>query len=253
MSLPTDHLGEALDELLDGLHANNKLWEIADTHFGHRNIVKFQQRPESHESIMLSNWIERVHEHDQILHHGDVFLGPKGTWRRWALICSRLPGHKYLILGNHDKAPLDLYELAGFTIIPPFVADGVAFTHRPISAHWPLELDEPWEINIHGHVHGNGVGWGHERSGDTLIEGAEYINVSVEVRDLAPVQLGGLVDMRARRRAARETPGAFGPGHIWNPAVFGDRQPGDRKPCCGDPGDCHTNCQHDCNHERGTT
>jgi len=57
------------------LKITNKTWLISDTHFGHKNIVQYQQRPESHEVIMLSEWIDAVGEHDDILHLGDVFMG----------------------------------------------------------------------------------------------------------------------------------------------------------------------------------
>ena len=57
------------------IRVSNALWVWSDTHFGHKNIIKFQQRPETHEVIMLDNWIKRVPEDAQILHLGDVFLG----------------------------------------------------------------------------------------------------------------------------------------------------------------------------------
>src|SRR6266487_4695306 len=102
------------------LKVQNRLWLIADTHFGHKNIIKFQQRPESHDVMMLGEWIRLVPEEAQILHLGDVFLGKQGNPARWALVCGRLPGVKFLIKGNHDKQKDSVYESAGFTIIDPF-------------------------------------------------------------------------------------------------------------------------------------
>lgn len=139
----------------------NRTWLISDTHFGHKNIIKFQGRPESHEVIMLSEWIKYVREDEDILHLGDVFMGKDGNPARWAAVVSRLPGNKFLILGNHDKQKRDLYERAGFTIIPEFVRQGVAFTHRPISVEFPGPTEGangigvPWHTNIHGHTHQN--------------------------------------------------------------------------------------------------
>lgn len=139
------------------LKVNNKLWLISDTHFGHKNIVKFQQRPETHEEIMLSEWIWRVGEYDQILHLGDIFMGKQGNPNRWASICSRLPGEKFLIKGNHDREDNSLYEQAGFTVISPFVHFPLLFSHKPATVNSVL-ASWTWETNIHGHIHGNVLG-----------------------------------------------------------------------------------------------
>lgn len=167
------------------LCVNDQLWIISDTHFGHKNIVKYQKRPETHETIMLSEWIRRVRDTDQILHMGDVFLGRRGDW---AAIISRMPGEKFLIKGNHDKAARHLYDQAGFTIIAPFCCRRYAFTHRPISKQFPAPKEWVWHTNIHGHTH-SGL---HRVDEGTPLEGKTYINVSADVTDLAPLQLGSI-------------------------------------------------------------
>lgn len=192
------------------LRVNNKLWLWSDTHFGHKNIVKFQARPETHEVIMLDNWIRRVPDDAQILHLGDVFLGKQGNPERWARVISRMPGEKFLILGNHDKAKLRLYEeVAGFTLLKPFIhrrPDGkngaIAFSHRPITYEYPMydehaKVDmlpenpfDGWAVNVHGHVHSNEYRPEHD---GTYLENKRYVNVSVEVTDLAPRQLGSIL------------------------------------------------------------
>lgn len=176
------------------MNFRNATWIIADTHFGHKNIVAFQQRPESHEAIMLSEWIWRVRETDPILHLGDVFMGKGGSAARWAAIISRLPGRKFLILGNHDRCKPGLYEQAGFTIVPEFIThDGFAVTHRPVSLEHPGPPGE-WHTNVHGHVHANEYRPEHD---GTPLEGKRYVNVSVEVTNFAPQQFGN-VKSRAR-------------------------------------------------------
>ena len=88
---------------------SNDLWLISDTHFGHKNIITYQDRPETHESIMLAEWIRHVADDDPILHLGDVWFK---TNNDWADILSRMPGKKYLILGNHDRQRRGVRELA---------------------------------------------------------------------------------------------------------------------------------------------
>ena len=170
------------------LKVRNSLWLISDTHFGHHNIIAFQQRPANHELIMLSEWIFRIRDDDQVLHLGDVFLGSKGNAARWSAVISRLPGKKYLIMGNHDKRKPSLYERAGFTIVPEFVSHGIAFTHRPVSEGFPGPAGD-FHTNIHGHTHSNTFHPDHDGVPDPNIT---YINVCVEHTELAPVQLGSL-------------------------------------------------------------
>ena len=170
------------------LRISNKLWLISDTHWGHRNIVQFQQRPASHDVIMLSNWIDRVLEKDQVLHLGDVALGQDGNRKRWLKVISRLPGQKFLILGNHDKERRSVYEDAGFTILPPFIYQNLVFTHFPHSNENPAPRGS-WDTNIHGHIHLNPL-----RPEDGHIDTTKrYINMSVENTDLAPVMLGNVI------------------------------------------------------------
>lgn len=179
------------------LSMKNSTWVTSDTHYGHKNIIKFQQRPESHELFMLYEWIRLVPEKADILHLGDVFMGKQGNPEKWSAVVSRLPGTKYLIMGNHDKCKPHIYAQAGFKIIEPFIWHGVAFTHRPITPEWPMVPyaafpGHGWHTNIHGHIHGNKLGDVVEHDGSP-IEGKKYINVSVEVMDYKPRQVGGLL------------------------------------------------------------
>ena len=78
-------------------------WFTSDTHFSHRNIIKYSNRPFrdiSHmDEVLINNWNEVVAWDDTVYHLGDVALGDK---TRWESIFSRLNGHKILVTGNHD-------------------------------------------------------------------------------------------------------------------------------------------------------
>lgn len=174
-------------------------WLISDTHFGHDNITKFGQRPKNHESVMMSKWCSRIQEDDTVLHLGDIVLC-KGTEnaKHWLRVIGRLPGRKYLILGNHDKEAGPIHqayrELAGFELIPEFATDLVAFTHRPITDAFP-HPQLTWKINVHGHTHRNEFNPVHD---GVALERKTYINVCVEHTGLGPVQVGNIL-----------------PGHRW--------------------------------------
>lgn len=139
---------------------------------------------------MLSEWVERVGREDQILHLGDVAIHRKAHPVRWLSIISYLPGEKFLILGNHDNDKnLGIYEDAGFTIVPEFVYQGIAFSHRPVCEDRYDDEGNDWSVNIHGHTHSNEYNPEHD---GILLGDRRYINVCVERTNLAPVRLGNI-------------------------------------------------------------
>lgn len=76
---------------------------IADTHFGHKNIIKFDNRPyysvKDMEESIVQFWNEKVSNHDYVYILGDFCWGKEDEWLR---IVNRLNGIKILIRGNHD-------------------------------------------------------------------------------------------------------------------------------------------------------
>jgi calcineurin-like phosphoesterase family protein len=76
----------------------------SDTHFGHKNIIKYSNRPFKDVDDMnwqiVNNWNKTVSPDDVVYHLGDVALGP---WTEWDNILTRLNGYKILVVGNHDR------------------------------------------------------------------------------------------------------------------------------------------------------
>lgn len=76
---------------------------IADTHFRHSNILKFDSRPfftiEEMEQEMIKNWNNAVTKDDVVYILGDFCWGKEDEWLE---ILQQLKGHKILIRGNHD-------------------------------------------------------------------------------------------------------------------------------------------------------
>lgn len=81
-----------------------KVYFIADLHFGHRNIIGFDNRPwdslQSMEAEMIRRWNERVTDRDHVFIVGDFCAF--SSMSHAAAILRRLKGHKHLIRGNHD-------------------------------------------------------------------------------------------------------------------------------------------------------
>ena len=80
------------------------IYYIADNHFGHKNVIRFDNRPFADtvlmDEVLVHNWNERVTEDDTVYILGDCFW--KNEENSVKLI-QRLKGHKHLIRGNHDR------------------------------------------------------------------------------------------------------------------------------------------------------
>lgn len=76
---------------------------ISDLHFGHKNIMSYDDRPftdiESHDKLIIDNWNNAVNVNDDVYILGDV------SWYNMTKtvdILNNLNGIKHLIVGNHD-------------------------------------------------------------------------------------------------------------------------------------------------------
>ncbi len=76
----------------------------SDLHFGHKNIIRFDNRPffsiEEMDRTLIENWNRKVSEDDTVYVLGDI------SWyndEKTTEIFAGLNGHKILIKGNHDR------------------------------------------------------------------------------------------------------------------------------------------------------
>ena len=155
-----------------------KTFLIADTHFGHSNILTFKRNNgeflrvfptiEEHDEKLIENWNSVVSSHDKVYHLGDV--GFK-SFSKLSLILSRLNGTKILIKGNHDGFKLSQYQQHFKDVRGTHQLDKFLLSHIPIH---PESLSR-WKGNIHGHVH------------DNSLPDSRYINVSVENINYVPI------------------------------------------------------------------
>jgi len=77
---------------------------IADTHFGHENIIRIDGRPfksldEMHE-VMIERWNAEVNNDDHVYIIGDMCFKAKDEHLD---LVKNLKGNKHLIIGNHDR------------------------------------------------------------------------------------------------------------------------------------------------------
>jgi calcineurin-like phosphoesterase family protein len=174
----------------------------ADTHFGHKNIITYCDRPyktldgqpdvRAMNEDLVKQWNKTVTPQDVVYHLGDFGFGPPAK-----LLEARkqLNGKIILIKGNHDKHP-DKWLLHGDEYHQSLMVGSVFLTHAP-----PVEnpFDNYRKIRIEtvpneakvilcGHVH--------EKWGERLYvsEGRArcIYNVGVDIYRYKPVPLEDL-------------------------------------------------------------
>jgi calcineurin-like phosphoesterase family protein len=166
---------------------------ISDTHWGHKNIIKYCNRPQYHEELIIANWRKAVKTNDTILHLGDLMMGGDEYYHFFKKnVVPVLTGKKYIILGNHDKRKYDYAEL-GFEVIKPFSIEyrgyEVSFNHYPKL----FNVNQEKILHVHGHIHNHLYSRGEvKRWGN--------INVSIEVMDYKPRQINRLLNKEISKR-----------------------------------------------------
>lgn len=80
-----------------------KIWIISDTHFCHKNIIQYCNRPfyyiNEMDETMVERWNNKVSENDVVIHLGDFALTSKNHLKSMR---NRLNGVIILVLGSHD-------------------------------------------------------------------------------------------------------------------------------------------------------
>lgn len=132
----------------------------SDTHFFHKNILKYQadERPfetiEEMNEAIVQRWNSEVGPEDTVYHLGDVaFANPMKALP----LLKRLNGKIHLIEGNHDKGLLRNSELrACFESVASYREikhDGV----KIILCHYPIyswNMIHHGALHFYGHTHG---------------------------------------------------------------------------------------------------
>lgn len=158
------------------------LYFTSDHHFGHKNIIKFSNRPfnsvEEMNELMIQRWNEKVGPNDEVYHLGDVGLMSQSQLQS---ILDRLNGKIYLIKGNHEKAALachrrfewikDYYELVVKDSSTKRGEQLIVLCHYALrewnASHWGT-------YHLYGHSHGSLEDWPHSRSFDVGVDCHEF-------------------------------------------------------------------------------
>lgn len=136
------------------MKGRNMIYYIADLHFGHKNVIRFDNRPfpdtENMDEYLIQAWNGRVAEDDTVYVLGDAFWkNEEGSVN----IMHRLNGHKHLIKGNHDRVHGRLrFHWESISDYAEINDNGrfVILSHYPILFY---KNQHYGSIMLYGHVH----------------------------------------------------------------------------------------------------
>ena len=145
----------------------------SDTHFWHKNIIRYCNRPwhsgsngdgelvvsdddvHNMTEALVEKWNSVVGVDDVVWHLGDFAFFRRSQWERASELINRLNGEKVLVLGNHDRRISEhtsFWRDLGFSEVydHPVVCNKFF-----VLSHEPLEFLSPNLpfCNIFGHVH----------------------------------------------------------------------------------------------------
>ncbi len=141
---------------------------IADTHFGHSNVIRFCNRPftsvEEMDRILMDNWNSRVRGNDTVYVLGDMFY--RCDPGKAEDILQQLKGRKRLIVGNHDHSWMFGIDASRYFEEISLMMEGTDGQHSFVVCHYPLLS---WRRQkkmymIYGHIH-NDTGKGGRTDG----------------------------------------------------------------------------------------
>ena len=192
-----------ISDVLAKKYPDRKVFVISDEHFDHKNIIGItrsdlfgtgEDAVDKMNEYIITKHNSVVGPDDIVIMLGDFSF--KTGIERLTELTSKLNGHKYLIMGNHDKDERpDLYLRAGFedVFLTPIKFNGDFYSHYPLNASresndrpntvlYNLLLkefsDSTSGINFHGHQH------------ELVCNGEMEKNVACEVIDYEPLLVG---------------------------------------------------------------
>lgn len=176
---------------------------IADTHFDHANMLKFEPEARPFNNVdemneaLIQYWNAKVKPGDEVYILGDFCFDTTGARANYFL--KRLNGMKFLVKGNHD-AFLKGKEFDKSLLVwaKEYAEVDDTVNGEKVHAclfHYPIAV---WNRKHHkayhlfGHIHSNISDGSHHALEFDL--GDHAFNVGADVRDLEPKTLQELVD-----------------------------------------------------------
>ena len=185
-----------------------KVFFVSDLHFHHRNILKHCPKraeiggfdiedTEAHDKWLIDVWNKTISKKDIVYIIGDFAFGNPEDIKKYLM--PKLNGHKFLILGNHDKSSehLDGYftQIAQMKEVTfkkknfPFIEED---NFRVFMCHYPMVT---WDakhygvVQVQGHSHGR-LDEFNEESTDLRVD----VGIDGTLANFKPISLEQLYD-----------------------------------------------------------
>jgi calcineurin-like phosphoesterase family protein len=174
------------------------IYFTSDTHFGHKNIIEYCNRPfedvHAMNTVLTENWNSIIKPEDTIYHLGDFAFKSKNGCKE---ILKHLNGNIVLIKGNHDNSDtLKAFRSFNFPIYDYLELDvsdeeignqTICLFHYPI-LFWRGKAMGTW--HLFGHMHGS--------YHDSRLHIAQ-IDVGVDAWDFKPVSFDQIKTIITKR------------------------------------------------------
>lgn len=173
------------------------IYYTSDLHFGHTNVISFDNRPftdvDEMDKYLIDVWNLRVKDDDHVYIVGDVCLDNKLNIEKYL---EQLKGHKHLIKGNHDgkllknQKAIECFESVADILQISDEGRRVTLCHYPL-AEWPGYYRNGW--HVYGHIHNN------KKEAYYIMKNMERaLNASCCINNYMPVTLDELIKNNQR-------------------------------------------------------
>ena len=135
-----------------------KNYYISDLHLGHKNCIRFDERPfadiDEMASVIIRRWNSKVRDEDHVYLVGDVAYRHHNEIHT---VLEELKGHIHLVIGNHDPVcvmkngrAMNCFESVEWIMRIEDEGRTVCLCHFPIIC-WDQKHRNSY--HIYGHVH----------------------------------------------------------------------------------------------------
>ena len=184
----------------------DRIWFTADSHIGHRNIIKYCQRPfsdvEEMNKTLISNWNKVVGKDDFVFHLGDFSVGGAAEWTS---LLDSLNGRIFLVLGNHDMNNVDQgfmrrFEDVSMQMLISIGKQRVYLNHYPFLCYGGAYRGT-WQL--FGHVHTSSCMSGLDSPRLRMLFPRQY-DVGVDNNSYTPISFDE-VEIKIQEQIAKST------------------------------------------------